>query len=312
MSTTDDEKFVPLLNKFRASCRLGKHNIDEVVLAAKQNFVTSPLLANEIFDLSEKENYVFRFEDMRLPYPSIFVELPATKEMLAKTSAEQKFDPTKQIYVKRSGAFISTVNPGETYDNGGFYFWPVWETTDGIVRMSELELLISDKPSSKTFEYGINKNSPNLNIGTMPSPVLRDMVEDSGVDTATFMQSFSKHQNENSDIVLQAAAMVPPLLCAWSALINCKTGVTKTAVRQFAPSGAGKRLKALADRNYTVLSLSAVESVSPAGHTTPRRDVNAHYVRGHFKQRASGIYWWQPFVRGRGPVKRRDAYFATV
>jgi len=34
----------------------------------------------------------------------------------------------------------------------------------------------------------------------------------------------------------------------------------------------------------------------------------AHYVRGHFKQRKSGVYWWSPFVRGSGEPRKRAAY----
>jgi hypothetical protein len=29
------------------------------------------------------------------------------------------------------------------------------------------------------------------------------------------------------------------------------------------------------------------------------RDVRLHFVRGHFKQRASGLFWWSTHVRGK-------------
>lgn len=42
------------------------------------------------------------------------------------------------------------------------------------------------------------------------------------------------------------------------------------------------------------ISRRGVDDDSPAGDAA----VRAHFVRGHFKTRKSGIYWWRPFVRG--------------
>jgi hypothetical protein len=48
------------------------------------------------------------------------------------------------------------------------------------------------------------------------------------------------------------------------------------------------------------LKLGAGKSVPQAapGERDEHRSMRAHMVRGHFKQRASGLYWWSPFVRG--------------
>lgn len=38
-----------------------------------------------------------------------------------------------------------------------------------------------------------------------------------------------------------------------------------------------------------------------------REAARQHLVRGHFKIRRTGVYWWSPFLRGdgtRGTVKR--------
>jgi hypothetical protein len=32
----------------------------------------------------------------------------------------------------------------------------------------------------------------------------------------------------------------------------------------------------------------------------PRQAARLHLVRGHFKIRKSGVYWWSPFARGQG------------
>jgi len=40
-------------------------------------------------------------------------------------------------------------------------------------------------------------------------------------------------------------------------------------------------------------------------------EIRRHLVRGHFKIRRTGIYWWSPFLRGTGPRVERTAYVAT-
>lgn len=43
-------------------------------------------------------------------------------------------------------------------------------------------------------------------------------------------------------------------------------------------------------------NLKQIESISEKAITA---HVRAHMVRGHFKQRASGLYWWNPFLRSK-------------
>ena len=39
-----------------------------------------------------------------------------------------------------------------------------------------------------------------------------------------------------------------------------------------------------------------------------RETAEAHMVRGHFKRRETGTYWWGHHVRGTGEVQKREAY----
>jgi hypothetical protein len=41
-----------------------------------------------------------------------------------------------------------------------------------------------------------------------------------------------------------------------------------------------------------------------------RNAARVHLVRGHFKVRSSGVYWWSPFTRGRGTGVPRRTYHA--
>jgi len=70
----------------------------------------------------------------------------------------------------------------------------------------------------------------------------------------------------------------------------------------------GKKKKQYSSSAYTVLHLEEIETISVEGIVSRREDISAHYVRGHFKQRKSGIYWWNSFIRGTGEVKKRKAY----
>ncbi|HEY3919172.1 MAG TPA: hypothetical protein VGL83_15380 [Stellaceae bacterium] len=60
----------------------------------------------------------------------------------------------------------------------------------------------------------------------------------------------------------------------------------------------------------TRLSLSRRAGRIASGTTaaTARRQ---HLVRGHFKVRKSGIYWWSPYVRGTGEAVLRAAYIVS-
>jgi hypothetical protein len=112
----------------------------------------------------------------------------------------------------------------------------------------------------------------------------------------------------NPTYVDESIEEVSPLLFAWETLINCKSGITRTKVTPKPASRLlGRRKKIMANTEYTVISLTAVETVSN-GQSSQRADVEAHLVRGHFKRRSSGVYWWNPFIRGTGELKERKAY----
>jgi hypothetical protein len=84
------------------------------------------------------------------------------------------------------------------------------------------------------------------------------------------------------------------------ALINARNGVAST-YRPTPPKLNKARLKAgkapLAD--YHQLTLRGRHSASQgSGIGQSDAHMRAHTVRGHFKVRKTGIYWWRPFMRG--------------
>jgi hypothetical protein len=85
------------------------------------------------------------------------------------------------------------------------------------------------------------------------------------------------------------------------ALLNAKNGASSELVA--APDALNKsRLKAgkppLVD--YHQLTLRVGPRDRPEGRSGPsgRETHRAHAVRGHFKIRKTGVYWWRPFIRG--------------
>jgi len=64
-------------------------------------------------------------------------------------------------------------------------------------------------------------------------------------------------------------------------------------------------------RNYTYVNL--VRSVKDGSATTATAGGKAlHLVRGHFKVRKTGTFWWRPHFAGTLPEKHRDAYIVTT
>lgn len=101
------------------------------------------------------------------------------------------------------------------------------------------------------------------------------------------------------------------LVFAAEAVLNCKTGLgtytqRKDNVRSLL-NRKSKTKKKVSARNYTYVYLKDAERVE-AGRVIKRADVQAHMVRGHMKRRATGVYWWNPFMRGKGKLKKREAY----
>ncbi len=60
--------------------------------------------------------------------------------------------------------------------------------------------------------------------------------------------------------------------------------------------------------SVTRLHLSKARQRDALASGMSRADMRSHLVRGHFKIRRTGVYWWSPFVRGRGAAAPRAHY----
>jgi hypothetical protein len=68
-----------------------------------------------------------------------------------------------------------------------------------------------------------------------------------------------------------------------------------------------RRKRPLLSYSTVKIRLSKQERLAAKAGGMTREEMRRHVVRGHFKIRSSGIYWWRPFIRGSvaaGEVKR--------
>ena len=149
-----------------------------------------------------------------------------------------------------------------------------------------------------------------VDCNIIPCPAFIVAAQKAGVTPKHMAQIF--HAPETQQHIRESATEIPCLMFASYLLLSCKSGVGRTKVpARTPPKGAklgGKKQKAYSASAYTLLHLEEIESATTEGVVSRRSDISAHYVRGHFKQRKSGIYWWNSFVRGNGEPRKREAY----
>jgi hypothetical protein len=71
---------------------------------------------------------------------------------------------------------------------------------------------------------------------------------------------------------------------------------------------AKKRRPLFLSYRTTHLRLSQAQQRAFRAGLLSKEDAGRHRVRGHFKIRRTGVYWWSPFFRGdpTKPVKRAE------
>lgn len=264
----------------------------EVALAAEK-MVQSPSF--KLPDLSQ----------LKFPYPHMAVEVPLTKEIKA---FRDKATVNGQYPIKRVGLIIQANN-----EEGWVNCIPYWEYENPNlcqVPLLSFALGVDFIPAPKVGVHLPNNPSEIAYFKILPAICATNAFEKAGVPPENFARIF-KDPLFNT-YIQENVSELPMLLFACTLMLNCKTGVKYTKVAAKAPppglSLGAKKKKRYSASAYTVLHLEEIENVDADGNITQRADIAAHYVRGHFKQRKHGIYWWNPFVRGKGDPKKREAY----
>lgn len=278
-----------------------------------EHFVMSPQMSVEVEKLKtqliNKKEDLLRLLPMAMPpYPRVCVEMPITDE-IKKLRNNVLDEGTHGIY--RVGAYIEAIKISE--DKYGFSFSPYYEFETGFVSSSYVLLTHFD---NQEMPNCLPVNFPELDItwNALFVPAFRK-IEENGMSEEQRMQTLLANRDLFRSMVSEAAEEIPNLFIAWLVLLNSKSGVTKTKVREIYPNpNLGKRERNRRSRSaYTVVSLTDTENVdADSGVVTEKHVVSAHRVRGHFKAKKWGVFWWRPHVRGVGEVKDRDGYKLTA
>lgn len=264
----------------------------EVALAAEK------LLRSPTFTIPDTSGW-------HIPYSHVAIEYPITEEIA--TLYRVKDEGTERITL--IGAHIH-----EIQEYHGFVFTPYWQYKNGAMQFSLFSFIVGGPDTLAEWLPPIKLNTRPSTDGDITVYVLPSSATIKALDSlGAAPEILSKMLKDERCIIhmRESAVEIPIILFACNMLLTCKSGITRTNIPERKPkmSGLGARMrKKLSASAYTVLHLSDTEVVDMDGTIKSKINVAAHYVRGHFKQRKKGLYWWNPFIRGTGELRKREAY----
>ena len=299
----------PLIDKFWDRESYMEHGLKqdfENVAPKKktQVFVLSPEVALAAENLIRSKSFAFPpVDEMRMPYEHTAIEYAMTPDILKLR--DNGLSGTTLL--ARVGAYVREVK-----EPHAFTCTPYWEFADGRIQNSVF-----------SFTYGLGKSEGMATMSLSPNKDGRGAIDVMILPNAALLVGVVEAKvppKQLADALLEpdaqahmreAGVEVPLLLFACSMLLTCRSGMSRARVDARTPNQPGlgaKKRKQLSSSAYTLMHLSALETVSSTGEITNHIGTAAHYVRGHFKQRKSGVYWWNSFVRGTGEARKRTAY----
>jgi hypothetical protein len=143
----------------------------------------------------------------------------------------------------------------------------------------------------------------NMRFGIILNPGMQAFM-----DRASQVSAFGKLMNAAvKDIEGEA-----PLLRASIMLLNSRN-LAEHRPRAISPKLNKSRARTgkppLLDYTHVAIKLSRALGARAGMAADARQPSRLHLVRGHFKIRASGVYWWSPFARGAAtgrPIERQQ------
>jgi hypothetical protein len=302
------KSFKPLIERFRDKkfIRDAKRDVTFDLLTVgtphTQVFVVSPEIALAAEELVRSKTFKMPdISELRFPYEDMAIELPITEEVrkLRNTLAPGTHEVDWiALHIHAKDGFVSCT--------------PYYSYVKGMMEPSLFSFALGmDALPLPKVRVGIPSNiSEYREFSVLPSRTLTEMMYKRGMPPEKIGNFYAAPQAET--MIREGVVELPLMLFACSVLLNCKTGVSKTVVPAKKPAsgtkfGAKKR-SSHSHGSYTMLHLSEIEDVATDGSISKQTNIAAHYVRGHFKQRKSGVYWWSSFVRGTGELRKRSAY----
>lgn len=98
-------------------------------------------------------------------------------------------------------------------------------------------------------------------------------------------------------------------------MLNTKNSVVqrnKEDLTKLNKSRARNRKPPLKEFTITNIRLNKVHARTANASGMSREVARRHMVRGHFKLRSSGVYWWSAHIRGMGELMKREEYRADL
>lgn len=167
-------------------------------------------------------------------------------------------------------------------------------------------------------QYGIQNvltvpgkgNGKDFSLFMVPSSISCSVTADKGMHVKeTSMRKSIEAKQIDIEVEVEAGSTYGwAALCLLDFLNRNRSGLKKHVVTpKLTVKDKMNRGKRRGARRYTHVYLDKVEYIK---NDVPvmRTDMQAHMVRGHFKRKKNGIFWWNPFVRGRGKLNKREAY----
>lgn len=157
-------------------------------------------------------------------------------------------------------------------------------------------------PNGRPFYPG---DYSDVCVDPAEADALRQLLRRTFSQSCTYMEPLLKQLSpEEREAALAASSAdllgEPQVLMAALSLINSRSGVSKEAVdlqklnRQRTKGGK----LPLLSYSTVKMKLSRRDSRIAQSEGTEPAMIRQHIVRGHFKIRKSGIYWWRPYLRG--------------
>lgn len=210
---------------------------------------------------------------------------------------------------------IVTVAPATRTSNGAlsFLYWRYFfVASDELINLAVSQL--SETYGARNLRI-IDSAHQQIKVIAAPSNLWCSLVQQQSGKPIQEHHMYSGFPH-TAEIGLTDEAMRQGARVAWCAiwllnfLTQYRSGVKRYAVtpKQTVKDKLNKgKSKKRGARRYTHVYLDKVEYIKNDAPVM-RTDIQAHMVRGHFKRKKNGIFWWNPFVRGRGKLNKREAY----
>lgn len=159
---------------------------------------------------------------------------------------------------------------------------------------------LAEKANPNEFKY-VNPNDPD--VYTLPADLL------DRINELPDMQQRILYQL-GTDLAGEDVLVTGPLL-----MLNSKNAVvtTKEDLSRLNRARVKGRKRPLTEFVTTRLRIpNHLRRTADGYYVVDRAAARAHMVRGHYKVRKHGVYWWSPHPRGLGAPVRRHQYTVTT